>query len=84
MLTLSVCGSLEGKQVARKFADTATLAVHPVRFSERTIDAQIASRFKVLEKFSWIVPKSLEECARGDAYNRFHVRTMLRSGHGAF
>jgi hypothetical protein len=64
----------------------ATLEIFPLRFSPRTIDTQIASRFKLLEKFSWIVPKSFkEECARGNAFDRHMTRMeLLSKAVGAF
>jgi hypothetical protein len=45
------------------------ILVKTLRFDPSTLDKQIQSRFQILEKFSWIVPSSIEEeCRLAEGY----------------
>jgi hypothetical protein len=56
------------------------ILIKVLQFNPMTLDNQIRSRFQILEKFSWIVPASLEECRRAEGYQGEIAAQTVRLG----
>lgn len=76
--------------VDKRFIGTSSfggqVTVYPLQFDAKAknIDQQIQQRFRILEKFSWFHPTSVEEsCSRGNYFSQKtdpFVANMMLSG----